>query len=318
MEGKGGDADGRPRVLVAGGCGQIGRNFVKFLVDNDLCSYIAVADKTMPVIAYFGAAHKEAFASPIVKYVQADLSKERFIAKVFDGQEYDFIFNLAAETKYGQAEDLYEKNIVAVSTNLGEAAQRQSGLRMFVEVSTAHVYKSQSKKPAKEDYKTDPWTKQGEFSLRAEDALRAMDQSALPLTIVRPALVYGTADTTAIMPRAVVAASYKQLGKKMKFLWDTKTRINTVHMADVCRALWHVATDGAAAKPAGEAAVYNLADKGDTNQGSVNAILKELFGIKTGFYGKLLSSLAKLNLEQVVEQANDDHLQPWMELTAVR
>jgi nucleoside-diphosphate-sugar epimerase len=45
--------DTKPRVLVLGGVGMIGRNFVKYLIDHDLCSYIRVADKSMPEIAYF-------------------------------------------------------------------------------------------------------------------------------------------------------------------------------------------------------------------------------------------------------------------------
>lgn len=35
----------KPRVLVLGGVGFIGRNLVKYLVENDLCSYIRVCDK---------------------------------------------------------------------------------------------------------------------------------------------------------------------------------------------------------------------------------------------------------------------------------
>lgn len=43
----------KPRVLVLGGAGMIGRNFVKYLVDRDLVSVVRVADKTMPEISYF-------------------------------------------------------------------------------------------------------------------------------------------------------------------------------------------------------------------------------------------------------------------------
>ena len=40
-------------VLVLGGAGMIGRNFVKYLVDHDVVAAVRVADKTMPEIAYF-------------------------------------------------------------------------------------------------------------------------------------------------------------------------------------------------------------------------------------------------------------------------
>lgn len=43
----------KPKILVLGGVGMIGRNFVKWCVDNDVCSFIRVADKAMTVTSYF-------------------------------------------------------------------------------------------------------------------------------------------------------------------------------------------------------------------------------------------------------------------------
>jgi nucleoside-diphosphate-sugar epimerase len=53
MSATGGGSGDKPRVLVLGGAGMIGRNFVKFCIDRDLCAGIRVADKTMPEISYF-------------------------------------------------------------------------------------------------------------------------------------------------------------------------------------------------------------------------------------------------------------------------
>jgi hypothetical protein len=60
--------------------------------------------------------------------------------------------------------------------------------------------------------------------------------------------------------------------------------------------------------------VFNLADKGDTDQESVNAVLKKIFGIETGFQGTIISNLAKLHLADVTEEINEKHLQPWSDL----
>ena len=60
-------------------------------------------------------------------------------------------------------------------------------------------------------------------------------------------------------PRLICGAVYKHLDEKMKFLWGADLRLNTVHVNDVCKALWHVATRC----PVGS--VFNLADKGDTS-----------------------------------------------------
>jgi nucleoside-diphosphate-sugar epimerase len=68
----------------------------------------------------------------------------------------------------------------------------------------------------------------------------------------------------------IIGAVYKHLGEEMKLLWTKDLKINTVHVTDVCRALWHVAASkedkGGRATPltAGQPEVYNLADKTDT------------------------------------------------------
>ena len=46
----------------------------------------------------------------------------------------------------------------------------------------------------------------------------------------------------------------------MKLLWTKDLKMNTVHVRDVVRGLWHLRDAG----PPGE--VYNLADKGETSK----------------------------------------------------
>lgn len=42
------------------------------------------------------------------------------------------------------------------------------------------------------------------------------------------------------MPRIMVASVYKKLGETMKLLWNQDLYLNTVHVDDVCRAVWLV------------------------------------------------------------------------------
>lgn len=62
------------------------------------------------------------------------------------------------------------------------------------------------------------------------------------------------------MPRLIVGAVYKKSGETMKTLWTKELRLNTVHVEDVARALWHIALNGK------QGHIYNLADKGDTSE----------------------------------------------------
>jgi hypothetical protein len=66
--------------------------------------------------------------------------------------------------------------------------------------------------------------------------------------------------------------------------------------------------------PLPETPVFNIVDRGDTSQGTLARLTNEVFGIKTGFQGSLISQFAKLNLESVVDDLNDEILQPWADM----
>lgn len=295
----------KPRVLILGGCGFIGRNFVQYLISNELVSYIKVADKALPGTSYLSPEAKAAFDNPKVKFQQADLSRDAHIQKVFEDRNFDFVFNLCGETRCGMRDEEYEKKIVEPAIKAGNAAKAM-GVKKFVEVSTAQVYDG-DKHAHTEDAKTNPWTVQATFRLKAEEELKKM---GLPLVILRPAFVYGSGDLTTLSPRLSSAAVYQHLKKKMKLLWDKDLKINVVHVDDVAAALWIAATE----LPPGS--LFNLADQSNLTQGDLNAILETMFGIETGFLGSILSNLAKLNLEGVANSANDEHVPAWTHLCA--
>ncbi|CAH0516470.1 unnamed protein product [Peronospora belbahrii] len=299
----------KPHVLVLGGAGMIGRNFVKYLIDRDIVSSVRVADKTMPEISYFSAPYKEAFNDDRVHFVQADLTRDDHVDRAFNPEfgPYNFVFNLAGESKCGLSESVYASKCRDVAVKCAKKAQ-EVGVKRYIEVSTAFVYKSQVKQPAKEDAELQPWTLQAKYRLEAEEEIRRMPH--LKAVFLRLATVYGPADSMGLMPRIVCAASYVKLEEKMKLLWDAEMRVNTVHVFDVCQALWHVTTAG------DDGDIYNVVDKNDTDQGKINAVLEEIFHIKTGFIGKLVSNLARVRLADVVDDANEKHMQPWADLCA--
>lgn len=296
----------KPKVLVLGGVGFVGRNFVKYLVDNDLASYIRVVDKVLPPTAFLGKPHQAAFDDSRVEFMQGNLTNPTSIAKCFtvEGSKFNLVFNLACETKYSQTVEVYREKILDLKKKLAAEAVKQ-GVERFIDVSTAQIYEA-GKKASKEDSSVKPWTGIAEFCLESEKELQGM--AGLNLSILRPAVIYGPGDVNGLSPRLICGAVYKHLDEKMKFLWGADLRLNTVHVNDVCKALWHVATRC----PVGS--VFNLADKGDTTQGTVNDFLEKLFHIKTGFLGSVVSNMAKLNMKNVTEEINDKHLKPWSEL----
>lgn len=96
----------------------------------------------------------------------------------------------------------------------------------------------------------------------------------------------------------------------MQFLWGKGLKLSTVHVQDVCNAIWHVARD-----PSLVGRTYNVADKGDTDQGMVCGMLATMFGIKVGYHGVLINNAARLKMNYACEAANEKHLEPWNELT---
>jgi len=299
--------ENKPNVLVLGGVGFIGRNFVKYLVDNNLANKIRAVDKVMPETGFLGDIHKEAFAADNVEYKQGNLTSPASISKCFDlegDEKFQLVFNCAAETKYSQTEEVYKEKILQLSIRCAtEAAKR--GVDRFLELSTAQVYESK-KSASKEKDKTKPWTGVAKFKLQAEQALKEID--GLKLNILRPAIVYGPGDVAGLAPRLICGAVYVHLGEKMKFLWGKNLGLNTVHVTDVCKAMWHVATK---CEPG---STFNLADKANSNQGSINGLLEKVFDIQTGFLSTLASNAARLNMKYATEEVNNKHLKPWSEL----
>ncbi|MES1912278.1 MAG: hypothetical protein MHM6MM_004579 [Cercozoa sp. M6MM] len=295
-----------PSILVLGGVGFIGRHLVHFLVQNNVAGYIRVADKRHYQMAYLPEDMIASFKNDKVSFVQADLAKETGIEKAFGDQQYDYVVNLCGETRCSMSEQEYTDKIVKPA-GLGTAKAQATGVRRWIEVSTAHVYQS-DKAAASESSPVSAWTRIGINRAQAEQVVR---DSGVPSVILRPAIVYGPGDLSGLTPRLACAAVYQKKGEKMKFLWNKDLRINSVHVADVVRAIVHCATSSNVS----EGAVYNLVDKTDLTQGKVADMLAVLFGIKTGFMGKMLSAAAaKLSLDSVAEMSNDKHVPPFAEL----
>jgi len=297
--------EGKPNVLVLGATGFIGRNLVKYLIGNNLANVTSV-DKVLPSLSYLSPEEEVVFEK--ANFLQKSLVNPAAVASIWSetGVKFDYVINCAAETKYGHNDEVYKERVHHLSYTCAEEAAKQ-GVKRFIEVSTAQVYESGSK-PKDESGKVDPWTNLAKWKLQVEEDFKNI--SGLNYVIVRPAIVYGAGDKSGIAPRIICGAIYKHLDKKMKFLWSGDLKINTVHVLDVARALFHLCTNGESGQ------VYNLADKSDTDQERVSKVLSHVFGIKTDFLGGIKSNLAKaLGMDAVTSQVNDKHVAPWSKMT---
>ena len=93
-----------------------------------------------------------------------------------------------------------------------------------------------------------------------------------------------------IAPWLILGAVYRHIGETLQLLWNSDVHNNTVHVSDVCRAIWHVSQSNQI--NSGE--IFNVSDNADTTFGHLARITADLFEIKYSFVGKMLSTLAKV------------------------
>ncbi|KAI8100115.1 uncharacterized protein BX664DRAFT_322908 [Halteromyces radiatus] len=300
----------KPTVLILGGTDFIGRHLVHYLVTQNLTSHIRVADKMLPQTAYLSKQHEQAFEK--IEFKQANLVNPASIASCFqrdDNTEFDYVFNFAAECKYSQVEEVYQDRILNLSVNCAkEAAKRKN--KFYLMLSSAEVYDS-DQVASKESSKIKPWTVVAKYKYQAEEQLKKME--GLNLVILRPAVTYGPGANTGLTPRLIIGRVYKHLNEEMTLLWSKDLKLNTVHVNDVVRACWHLALWYQSTEHP-QVPIFNLADKQDTDQETINTHLRAIFGIQTGYHGSVVSTFAKLNLNSVVEDINEKHLQPWADI----
>ena len=261
--------------------------------------------------------------------MQADASRSQSLDRIFTpakAKHFDYVFNCGGETRYSQDPSVYQLRNTQLSINLAEYCAKQDPKPALIEFSTGMIYKSPSSSTiaaggCSEDAPLKPWLKISKAKLAAEEALEGLARTAgLPHATLRLGHVYGPYDTGFLARGLCLARVYQSLGKEMKWLWGKELRINTVHVSDVCKAAWQAArwvTDPSN-KPTKDTKMadraFNIVDDGDTSQHMLADLVADIFDIETGFQGSLISQFAKLNLDSVVDDVNEEILQPWADL----
>ena len=89
-------------------------------------------------MAWLNEKHKSTFEDARVEFVSCNLAAANALDKLKD-MKFDYVLNLATETKLGLSREVYDERVYQVSMNCAKYA-KDCGAKMFVEFSTAQVY----------------------------------------------------------------------------------------------------------------------------------------------------------------------------------
>lgn len=171
-------------IAVTGATGFLGTALVNELLQQNQEIRILARD-THKARAQFGER---------VEIVQGEINEEANVQQVVAGAEV--VYHLAGRLYHpATPPELYYQTHVEGTHVLLAACARETGLRRLVHCSTTGVHGVTGPRPTAEDGPLAPTNPYETTKLKAEQlAMKAWKEQALPVSIIRPGLVYGPGD----------------------------------------------------------------------------------------------------------------------------
>ena len=225
------------RLLVTGGAGFIGSNFVRYWMGNHPEDHVVVYD----LLTYAGnRASLEDLEDRLV-FVQGDIADGDLAERVVRDEEIDTIVNFAAESHNSLAvidpTRFFRTNVLGTQTLLEVA--RAVGLARFHHVSTCEVYGDlalDSDDAFTEDHPYRPRTPYNASKAGADHAVRAYHETyGLPVTITNCSNNYGPYQ----FPEKVIPlfVTHALDDKQLPLYEATQNKREWLHVDDHCRAI---------------------------------------------------------------------------------
>ena len=260
------------RILVTGGAGFIGSNYVKHILNksNNSDLQVLVLDK----LTYAGTLENlsEVSNKPNLKFIHGDICDSNLVEKLVS--KCDRVINFAAESHVDRsivsAEEFVRTNVLGIQVIL-EAVRKKPSIK-FIQVSTDEVYGSIESGSWDEDFPLEPNSPYAASKASADLITLAYQKTySLDLMISRCCNNYGPNQ----FPEKIIPLFITNLiqGKKISVYGDGLNVREWIHVNDHCRGLELIFENG----KAGEA--YNLGSNAEfTNIELTNELLKS-FGL---------------------------------------
>lgn len=274
------------RILVTGGAGFIGSNFVQYILDHEQSVALLV---NLDLLTYAGNLEnlKAVESDPCYRFVRGDIRDKELVEKLFTEYDFDTVVHFAAESHVDRSilepELFLTTNIVGTQTLL-DAAKRhwklapddkysrdyKPGVR-YLQVSTDEVYGALGKEGMFTE--TTPLSPNSPYSASkasADMVVRAYHETyGLPVNITRCSNNYGPYQfPEKLIPLMIHNA---QTDKPLPVYGDGLQIRDWLHVRDHCAAIATVLNKGEVGQ------IYNIGGNNEkANIEIVKLILKEL------------------------------------------
>ena len=287
------------RLLVTGGAGFIGSNYIRMLVNGELkgISKIIVLDK----LTYSG--NKQNLIdldSSSYEFVQGDICDTDLVSKL--SKQVDAIVNFAAESHVDRSIDssreFIQTNVLGTHTLLESA--RKSNVEMFLQVSTDEVYGSIAEGSWDEDFPLKPNSPYAASKASADLISQAYYRTyGMDVRITRCSNNYGPYQ----YPEKVIPLFITNLiqDKKVPLYGQGLNVRDWLHVTDHCRGIHLVLTKG---KPGD---VFNIGGGRELSNLELTRVILEAMAASEERIEEVVDRLGhdfrySLNIEKITNQ----------------
>jgi len=260
------------RILVTGGAGFIGSNFVRMIATSHFDGITSV--KVLDKLTYAGVIQNLDPALQLAGYefVKGDICDPEIVSKLIT--EADAVINFAAESHVDRSiagvTDFVQTNIVGVQVLLDAIKASGRNIR-FLQVSTDEVYGSIDSGSWTEEWPLQPNSPYSASKASGELLARSYNRThGMDIVITRCSNNYGTHH----FPEKLIPLFITNLieGKKVPVYGTGENVRDWLHVDDHCRGIYSVLMNGRA----GEA--YNIGGGRELTNKEVTSLILEAMG----------------------------------------
>ncbi|MGR3218241.1 MAG: dTDP-glucose 4,6-dehydratase [Candidatus Anammoxibacter sp.] len=236
-------------ILITGGCGFIGSNFIRYLLDeSEFPGRIINLDK----LTYAGNPENlngiDKTYSNRYLFVKADICDKNAIVKIFSDYQIDAVCHFAAESHVDRSietpDAFIRTNIIGTYNLLEVARQRLSSLELFYHISTDEVYGSLGDSGFfTENSQYKPNSPYAASKASSDHLVRAYHKTYnLPIIISNCSNNYGPYQYPEKLIPLVIFNALER--KPLPIYGDGKYVRDWLHVKDHCKAIWTIMKNG--------------------------------------------------------------------------